>query len=98
MSVGCYATENSCGTDIFNEILSYADCQKAASTYSLGSLNCTQSVDSCGFTQVLSSVMTIELCLQVCNSNGFKFAGLCRYFNRAEINYYQPPIPPIFFV
>jgi len=75
VSVGCYATQNSCGNDVFVEYgISDAQCTNAQST--LPGVSCDPNL--CSYYGVDSvSIMTIELCLQVCNSNGFTYAGLC---------------------
>ncbi len=61
---------------IFGETLSAQQCNKAVQVYSV---TCTQ--DNFGHFQVRSNTnMTIEVCLQICITNGFFYAGLNKYY------------------
>ncbi len=71
LNIGCYAAEYSCGIDVFVETLTSAQCSNSAKSQSMAYSNC-------GSYYYIgpSSAMTIEICLIVCNTNGFAFAGL----------------------
>jgi hypothetical protein len=72
LSVGCYAANNSCVSDVFVETLAPAQCSNALSSYPL-----FINASSCSYHGIGStSGMTIEKCLQICTTNGFKYAGL----------------------
>jgi hypothetical protein len=73
-SIGCYAAENSCGIDVFVETLTSTQCSNSANGLSM---TCYK----CGSYYLIgsSSGMTIEICLVMCNTNGFVFAGLLLY-------------------
>ena len=75
MTVGCYITKNSHWDDVFYEKLTTAQCYAAASSYSLDSAYCAS--NNGGYPGVGSrSSMTVEICLQICTSYAFKYAGL----------------------
>jgi len=73
MSVGCFSGGgNACWTDAFVETLTSQQCSSWASAFSMSA-----SI-FCGYGLISSSTsMTIEICLHICNSNGFVYAGLC---------------------
>ncbi len=64
--------------DVFNETLTTFQCNLAVTLYSLDKTYCS-STDYGGYSGVSSTTnMTIELCLIICSSYSFKYAGLER--------------------
>ena len=74
-SVGCYASSNICNwSDVFVEKgISSTQCSNFISIVS--EMECFKG--KCEYQWVRSnSSMTVEKCLQMCVSNGFKYAGI----------------------
>jgi hypothetical protein len=71
-SVGCYISFDSCWSDVFVETLSSTQCTNADA--SITGLSCPGA--ACGNYYLVSyAIMTVELGLLVCTSNGFKYVG-----------------------
>ena len=74
MSIGCYKCQDTCGYDVFVETITPTQCTNAELTYPV----LCDSLCSTGYNAVSSNTsMTIEICLQMCITFGFKYAGLC---------------------
>jgi len=76
VSVGCYASNSFTSyIDIFSETLSAAHCDSACIDFPV---SCTSYViNSFVYYGVYSNTsMTVEMCLQICTTIGFKYAGL----------------------
>ncbi len=75
-SVGCFASSSGCGwNDIFSEQgITPAQCTSTVASMP-GGMTCWSG--AC-ISQMVYSVtsMTVEACLQICTTNGFKYAGL----------------------
>ena len=77
MNIGCFYSASTCYSDVFIETLTPIQCLNASLSYSFNASHCES--DTCGFSYVSSSAtngMTIEVCLQICTTNGFTYAGL----------------------
>ncbi len=75
-NIGCYYSSSSCSAnDVFTETgLSSTKCSSAIAY--LTDMKCWIG-RTCGYSYVSSaSSMTVDKCLQMCTSNGFKYAGL----------------------
>jgi hypothetical protein len=74
--MGCYNSFHSYWTDVFTETLTLAQCANAASSYSV---ICKGPIGSSYNWVEKNPGMTVEICLQVCTSSGFRYAGIKMY-------------------
>ena len=71
MNVGCFGT-TTCVYAVFNELVDSATCSNMASITSASCYtSCAESGSFLG-----SSLMTIEMCLQACTSQGYTYASI----------------------
>ncbi len=76
VSIGCYNSAQGMLTDVFTETLTASQCTSAASSYSM----MCEGPDGISYYWVTHFFsMTAELCLQVCTTSGFRYAGLKMY-------------------
>jgi len=70
LSVGCFGT--SCTHDPFVEIVDSATCNNMAARTSS---SCFTSCVEAGYF-IGSNSMTVEMCIQACTSQGYKYGGI----------------------
>jgi len=76
-NIGCYYSTSGCANnDVFTDMgLSSTQCSTAIS--GLTDMTCFIG-RTCGYSYIKSvSSMTVGKCLQICTTNGYKYAGLC---------------------
>jgi hypothetical protein len=66
---------NWCWTDVFIDSLQVYQCENMASNYSM---ECHLDAFGCSYFNMIFSEtsMTIGICLDICSTNGFVYAGL----------------------
>jgi hypothetical protein len=71
-NIGCYTAKSNSCFDVFVETLSSEQCSNTIKI-----ISGTTCALNCGtYSSIQSSLLTIEMCLQICSLNGFKLAGL----------------------
>ncbi len=76
MSIGCYNSVLGMKTDVFTETLTSAQCANAESSFSV---TCAGPDGISYYWVTKNPGMTVDICLQVCTSSGFRYAGLKLY-------------------
>ena len=76
VSIGCYRANLGQVTDVFNETLTAIQCANANTGCST---TCLGPADNSYYWVRHTTAMTVELCLRVCNSSGFRYAGIKVY-------------------
>ena len=70
---GCFFAAGCGNADAFVETLSSTQCSDAAASFSMSCFS------YCGYNMVYSQTsMTVEICVQICNINGFTYSGLAQ--------------------